>query len=411
MPNPKVRITYIIPNLNRGGAEGQLYELMRRLDRHNFEPDLVLFEDDGGYDTQGVVERVFLLNTPAGGNSNWHLRAFGQIAAIVKLTKHLRRRRSDVVHAFLPAAVILAGCAARLARVPHFIVSRRSMLDHYRKSRILTAADRFPLRFADVVVNNCRAIAEQAALGDRLPEARSLTIYNGVDTVRFNPKSDANARQQLGFAPEHVVFGIVANFRECKRHIDFVHAAARLIDRVPRARFLMVGAHHATRDAVNAEIQRLGLGPSFASVVGTCEPEKYYQAIDVYVCTSATEGLSNSIMEAMASGKPVIATRVGGNPELVRHGDTGYLVAPFAPNEVASTAEVLARDPGLRARMGARARHVAETSFSMTAMVERYEELYTTLLTCKLKPAAESSVPPHPSSANVSKTASDYLSK
>src|SRR5437016_14574072 len=106
MPNPKVRITYIIPSLSRGGAEGQLHELMRRLDRHNFEPDLVLFEDDGGYDTQRVVERVFPLNTPAGGNSNWHLRAFGQVAALVKLTKHLRRRRSGVAHPYLPAAAI-----------------------------------------------------------------------------------------------------------------------------------------------------------------------------------------------------------------------------------------------------------------------------------------------------------------
>jgi glycosyltransferase involved in cell wall biosynthesis len=379
---------------------------MRRLDRHNFEPDLVLFEDNGGYNTHDVVERVFLLNIPAGGNSNWHLRGFGQALAILKLARYLRKRRSDVVHAFLPAAAILAGCAAQLARVPHFIISRRSMLDHYRKNRILAAADRFPLRFADAVVDNCRAIAGQAASGDCLPEAKSLTIYNGVDTIRFSLSSDADMRQQLGFAPEHVVFGIVANFRECKRHIDFVHAAARLRDRMPYARFLMVGAHRSAADLVEAEIQRLGLGPSFATVTNSSEPEKYYQAIDVYVCASATEGLSNSILEAMASGKPVIATRVGGNPELVRHGDTGYLVAPFAPDEVASAAEALARDRDLRARMGLRARYVAETSFSMAAMVERYEQLYTALLTYKLKDSAEGPTTAQLSSADISRPAS-----
>jgi len=380
MSKAKTKITYVIPSLGRGGAEGQLCELLRRLDRRRFEPDLVLFEDAGGYDLRGIVKSVFVLNTPAGGNSNWRLRAFGQMFAMVKLTRHLRRHRSDLVHAFLPAAAILAGCATQLARVPHFVISRRSMLNLYRKNKVLTAVDRLPLRFADVVVDNCVAIAAQAPTEDRLPEGKSLTIYNGVDTVRFRPKTGAETRQQFGFAPEHVVFGMMANFCPCKRHIDFVHAAARLRDRVPLARFLMVGAHHITDDAVNAEILRLGLIESFASVAGTCEPEKYYAAMDVYVCTSATEGLSNSILEAMACGKPVIATRVGGNPELVQHGDTGYLVAPFTPEEVASAGETLACDPQRRHQMGLSARSVAEVSYSMAAMVARYEELYIDLL-------------------------------
>jgi glycosyltransferase involved in cell wall biosynthesis len=374
------KVTYVIPSLNRGGAEGQLSELLRRLDRRRFEPDLVLFEDSGGYNLRDVVKHVSVLNSPAGGNSDWARHAFGQMAAVAKLTSHLRRRRSHVVHAFLPAAAILAGCAARLARVPCFVISRRSMLDHYRKNRVLTAVDRFPPRFADAIVGNCRAIAVQTVSEDRLPETKLLTIYNGVDTVRFSPQTPVETRQQLGFAPEHVVFAIVANFRECKRHIDFVHAAARLRDHVPHARFLMVGAHGVTHDAVQAEIQRMGLGATFTTVIGTSVPENYYRAMDVYVCTSATEGLSNSILEAMASGKPVIATKVGGNPELIQHGETGYLVAPFAPEEVASAGQMLSSNPYLRHRMGARARSDAQAVFSLSAMVERYEKLYTDLL-------------------------------
>jgi L-malate glycosyltransferase len=374
------KVTYVIPSLNRGGAEGQLRELLRRLDRRRFEPDLVLFEDAGGYDLRDVVDRVFTLNTPAGGNSDWRRRALGQMAAVASLAAHLRWRPSHVVHAFLPAAAILAGCAAQLARVPRFVISRRSLPDHYRKNRLLAAVDRFPLRFADAVVGNCRAIAADVVSEDLLPKENVFTIYNGVDTVRFSPQTGQETRQQLGFAGEHVVFGIVANFRECKRHIDFVHAAARLRDRVPHARFLMVGAHNTTHDAVKAEIQRMGLSPIFVAVPGTCQPERYYRAMDVYVCTSATEGLSNSILEAMACGRPVIATKVGGNPELVHHGKTGYLVAPFAPEEVASAGQILASDPHLRRRMGAHARSEAEAAFSLPAMVERYENLYTDLL-------------------------------
>ena len=218
---------------------------------------------------------VFVLNTPAGGNSDWGRHAFGQMAAVAKLTRHLRRRRSHVVHAFLPAAAILAGCAAQLARVPCFVISRRSMLDHYRKDKVLTAVDRFPLRFADAIVGNCRAIAVQTVSEDRLPETKLLTIHNGVDTVRFSPQKGPETRQQLGFAPQHVVFAIVANFRECKRHIDFVHAAAPLRDRVPHARFLMVGAHDATRNAVQAEIQRIGARS------GLCNRDRHLRARDV----------------------------------------------------------------------------------------------------------------------------------
>lgn len=383
------KVTYVIPCLTRGGAEGQLSELLRRLDRRRFEPDLVLFEETVGYDLQHVVDQVSVLNTPAGGNSDWGRHAFGHMAAVVKLTRHLLRRRSPVVHAFLPAAAILAGCAAQLARVPYFVISRRSMLEHYRKNRIMTAVDRLPLRYADVVVGNCHAITAQTETEDRFPETKLLTIYNGVDTVRFTPQTSSKTRQQLGFGLQDVVFGIVANFRECKRHIDFVHAAARLHARVPHARFLMVGARGVTHDAVQAEIQRLGLGAAFATVIGTAGPEKYYGAMDVYVCTSATEGLSNSILEAMAFGKPVIATKVGGNPELVQHGETGYLVAPFAPEDVASVGQILACDPCLRHRMGARARSEAEAGFSLTAMVDRYEKLYTDLMSGAEAPVLE----------------------
>ena len=91
----------------------------------------------------------------------------------------------------------------------------------------------------------------------------------------------------------------------------------------------------------------------------------------------------------MACGRPVIATKVGGNPELVHHGETGYLVAPFAPEEVASAGQILASDPYLRHRMGARARSDVEAVFSLSAMVERYENLYTDLLSGNRVPVHE----------------------
>ena len=379
----RIRIVFVIPSLARGGAERQLQELVRGLDRSRFEPMLVLFENDRQachYEIENSVERTLTLNLPARGNFRLH-RAPAMLAAATRLARLLRELRPDVLHTFLPAAAMVGGIAARLTNVPVFIVGRRSMTGLYRrKSRLLSWLDRMPLKFASALVGNCEAIAAEAVAIDHLDPGRVFTIYNGVDVSVFHEGTEPLLRQQLGFCPDDVVFGAIANFDAGKRHIDFVRAAQKLREPWPRAKFLMVGADRGELASLLSEIREHGLEDRFVIRPATREPERFQRAIDVYVSASETEGMSNSILEAMASGKPVIGTAVGGNPELIKNGSTGYLVPRSAPEAIATYAGILMNEPALRVRMGANARRTVEQRFSVAAMVIASERLYTKLL-------------------------------
>jgi len=376
-----ITISYLIPSLQTGGAENQLRHLLKMIDRSRFLPDVVVFEETGR-DIRPIppLSDVFALHIPPAGNSHIVRSIPCQLLGLARLLKHLRRTRPQVVHAFLPAAAIVGGLAASLARVPAFVVSRRSMLANYRKTALLATVDRFALRFARAVAGNCQAVTAEARECDRFPAGRCYTIYNGVDTTAFAPRNNREARRRLGFLPDDVVFGTVANFRDCKRHIDLVDAAAMLGDRTPHIRYLLAGADYGTRDQVAGRIAQKGLAGQFSLIESTASPQMFYDAMDVYVCSSSTEGFSNSILEAMASGKPVVATSVGGNREIVRHGETGFLVPPSAPANLAGALEILAKDADRRRRMGLCGRCLVQERFSLAGMVRGYEQLYMELL-------------------------------
>jgi L-malate glycosyltransferase len=379
----RIRIVFVIPSLARGGAEHQLHELVCGLDCSRFEPTVVLFENDHQtcrYEVGSSVERTLSLNLPAGGNSHLY-RAPTILFGAARLARLLRELRPDVLHTFLPAAAMVGGIAARLTNVPVFIVGRRSMAGLYRRnSHLLTWLDRMPLRFASALVGNCQAIAAEAVAIDHLNRNRVFTIYNGVDANVFHEGAEQDLRQQLGFCPGDVVFGVIANFDAHKRHIDLIRAAQKLRAPSRRAKFLMAGADRGELASLLSEIRGQRLEDRFVIRPATREPERFHRAIDVYVSASETEGMSNSILEAMASGKPVIATAVGGNPELVRNGSTGYLVPPYAPDAIAARAALLMNDAALRARLGRTARRAVEQRFSTASMVVASEELYTQLL-------------------------------
>ena len=372
--NP-VKITYLIPSLATGGAEGQLLELLRKLDRSRWEPSLVTFDGLHANRVPDVVGQVFSLAISSNGNSRSYRKALKAAGAVGRLTGYLRRFRPAVLHAFLPASCLMAAPAARLARVPLLVGSRRSLVDCYRNCDLLARVDRLATRQCDYVLGNSLAVTEELVRVDGVPVERTATIYNGVDTARFKP-GDRGLRRAYGWNDGDVVFGIIANFLPYKRHLDFVRAAAVIAASAPPARFIMAGEDRGTLPLVREEIARSGLESRFVIIPGTREPEKLYPAMDAYICTSETEGFSNVLLEAAASGLPLIATRVGGNPEVVLPWENGFLVPAAAPEEVAQAALTLAKDLNIRRRMGRRSRELVEQRFSVETMVLQHEQLY-----------------------------------
>lgn len=373
----KIRLAYIISAISGGGAEFQLVELLRHLDRGLFSTSLILMDGSNAGDVAAWIEDCLILNIPAGKNSHWIRRSFSLAGAVNRIRAKFGDWRTEVAHAFLPGPSILAGAAARLAHVPAFIGSRRSLVTLYRPRRGMSAwADRLAFHFAKVNVGNSQAVTQEMIAPGGCPSEKCLTIHNGVDTERFKPRESRSWRAQMGWNDHHVIFGIVANFRACKRHGDFVEAASLISRTHAEARFVMVGGDLGNRDGVLQQVRRLGLEEKLKTIDRTASAEEILAAIDVCVCPSESEGFSNVLLEAMACGKPVIATNVGGNPEAVIDGKTGLLVPVGNPVAIADAATRLIADTALRASLGRCARQRVVDCFSVDRMVQSYQQLY-----------------------------------
>jgi glycosyltransferase involved in cell wall biosynthesis len=376
----RVKVAYIVGSLQDAGAERRTLELLKHLDRERFAPSLILMEQTGVERAQGCAEQCFVMGVPEAGNTRWLGRSLSLAGAVWRTRAQLVKWRTHVVHAMLPASSIVGGAAARLARVPVLVGSRPCLVSLYRSgNRVVSLADKMAFRMAHVNLGNSIAVSrEMIALGGCPPE-KCHTIHNGVDTRRFHPGISQYWRAEMGWNNQNVVFGMVANFRAYKRHIDLVEAADMIGQRFPEARFILAGADFGSQRSVMARVRELGLEDKVRVVESDSSPEKILAALDVYVCASESEGFSNVILEAMACGKPVIATNVGGNPEAVKDGITGFLVPYGSPQAIAGAASMLLNDPAQRRSMGTMGRRRVEQEFSLERMVRLHEQLYLQL--------------------------------
>lgn len=212
----------------------------------------------------------------------------------------------------------------------------------------------------------------------RLPESKIEIITNGVDLDRFRPLVNESWRKskraEIGLKTDDLVIGNVARLDPVKEHKSLISAIALLKDQIPTAILLIVG-DGPTREHLKALTQSLGLESVVRFLGFRDDVADLLRIMDVYVQPSLWEGVSNTILEAMATGLPVIATRVGGNPDLVIDAETGFLVPASQPAEIARRIIVLAKSPELAHSLGRAARRQAEESFSVERMIKAYENL------------------------------------
>jgi glycosyltransferase involved in cell wall biosynthesis len=206
------------------------------------------------------------------------------------------------------------------------------------------------------------------------------TIYNGIDTARLvRPEGRARLRAELGLGPHQPVVGAIGNLFPVKGHTYLVRAAARLAARFPDLTVLLSGRPLLEAE-LTAEARALGVERQVRFLGFRDDVPALLDAMDVFVLPSLSEGLSMSLLEAMAAGKPVVATDVGGNPELVVDGQTGLLVPARDPEALAVAIGRVLGDRALAARLGDSARRRVLGEFGVDRMVARYVGLYDTML-------------------------------
>jgi glycosyltransferase involved in cell wall biosynthesis len=207
------------------------------------------------------------------------------------------------------------------------------------------------------------------------------TIYNGIETDLFcpNQRMREQIRQELQVTDEQSVIGAVGNLYPVKGHTYLVRAAATVTEVVPNAVFLIAGRGHLL-GRLQAEARELGVENKIRFLGFRDDVPALLQAMDIFVLPSLSEGLPLSAIEAMASGKPVVATRVGGVPEVVVDGETGFLVAPEDAGGLAKKLVCLLKSPCLAQELGSAGCERAKERFSLDRMVKGYEELYDAAL-------------------------------
>lgn len=263
------------------------------------------------------------------------------------------------------------------------IVSRRDLGFWYTERKL--KALRVNRTFVDRVIANCEAVKAVVVRDEQVPPLEIATVLNGC-LVPATPPLPTTFRRNLGIGAGEVLVGMVANLRPLKRVADAIRAVHRLrTEHRLRVHLLVAGADRSEhgqshRRELDELVRELGMERYVHFVGGLPNPWGFLRAIDLFVSCSETEGLSNSIVEAEISGVPVVATAVGGTPEIVRHGETGLLYVPGDLDALTGALKGLVEDPLRREAMGRAAKAYAEVTFDVQRMVRETESVYRRVL-------------------------------
>jgi len=300
----------------------------------------------------------------------------GQVARVAAL---VREQRVRIVHATDFNTNLIAHAAARLAGAS--VIASRVDLGHLREGfgRWHRRVERWNARHADAVVANAEAVREVCIREEGCRPERVVVVRNGIDLPRFDRLASQPLQAPLPLEPDDVPVAVIGNLWPVKGHRTLVEAAALLSARLPRVKFLCAG-EGPERERLQKRIGELGLGGRVFLLGHRLDvPAILARSHAACLCSSA-EGLSNALMEAMAARLPIVATAVGGNPELVRPGENGLLVPSGDPPSLADKLAELIGDRERATGMGRRGRARVEAELTLSRMAEGYGAVYRRLL-------------------------------
>jgi glycosyltransferase involved in cell wall biosynthesis len=376
----RIRLLKFVTIFAIGGTERQVATLAERLDHSRFDLHLACLKRSGE-----LLPGMERLGHGVVGYDIPNLYGRRALRERRRLAGDLRRHRIEIVHTYSFYPNVFAIPAARLARVPVIMASIRDTGAYL--TPIQLRVQRVICRFADCIVANADAVRQwlmaQGYDGDKI-----TIIRNGVDLAAFGRSMDGRRlRHELGLAPQAPVVAVVSRLSRIKGLEYFLAAAAAVATTHPDARFLIVGEGSFQERNYQRELEacaaRLGVRDRVTFTGLRHDVPDILSEAAISVLPSLSEGLSNTLLESMAAGVPVIATRVGGNPEAVDEGVTGLLVPPRDSAALARAIRRLLEDRELAMRLGRAARRRATEHFSLESMVRATERLYVALLDAK----------------------------
>jgi len=365
----RLRTLFVIDELDIGGTEQQILETVRRIDRDRFEPFVCCFRH-GAKAREIESLGVPVLHEPK--------RLKADPGLVLRLAAMMKRERFDIVQTYLWTANTWARLAARLAGIRWVVASERNV-DIWEET-YKRVVGRFLARSTDRIIANSEAVRQYLLKRGGLDADKVVTIYNGVNFDRFRTPCDPRVRRaELGIADDVVLAGCLARVEPAKDHGTLLQAMALISNRLPKLHLALIGGG-TEEDRLRHMARDLGIGERVHFVGFRTDAAEWLQSVDISVLSSVKEGLSNTVLESMAAGKPVVATDVGGNAEVIVENETGFLVPARAPSELGAAIARVAGSPETIASFGRAGRRRVDALFTVESMVTHTERLYLDLV-------------------------------
>ncbi|MFA5142620.1 MAG: glycosyltransferase family 4 protein [Candidatus Omnitrophota bacterium] len=388
----KIRIVRVITRLNIGGPAIHTILLTEGINKEIFETHLVAGMPDASEgDLSGLARRqnISVDFIPELGREI----SFKDITAFVKLLKILLKVRPDIIHTHTAKAGTLGRLAAILAGVPVRIHTFHGhIFDGYFspvKTKFFLAIEKFLGVFTDRVVVVSEKVRSEIV--DKLkvvPGKKCIVLKLGFDLKDFldNDRFKGALKKKLGIAPDVMLIGIVGRLVPIKNHTMFLAVAGKVIAGMPdeRVKFLIIGDGEL-RQSLAAAAARMGLADKVIFTGWIRDTAKIYADLDIVVLTSLNEGTPVSLIEAMASAKPVVATDVGGVADIVKDGGNGLLFGADDIEGFARGVSILIKDRQKRSELGAAGREFVRNTFHKDRLIKEMEDLYMDCLRRKNK--------------------------
>ncbi len=418
----RIKVLVVIPTLNVGGAEMDLVRNLPLLDRTMFEVVVCTLLERGVLATRlseagiavvgpfrraathwmtplGEIRRrlrrwlaqhrsqstivgwtIALIARSASWIESLAFGTYAYLACVRPLADHMRKGEYDIVHTVLPFSYLYGAWANRLATCKPLVMSRVSLNWYQESARFLGHFERSLLHSrVDAVICNSAMIMRQLE-SEGVDRSKIRVIYNGIDFSARPPLpiERRSARNELGLGQDELVLSTVGTLWAYKGHADLLAALHQVIEQLPPGWKLLVVGRDIDNNLrwLHDLCARLELAAHVRFLGERLDISSILSAADIHVSASHTEGFPNNILEAMGSGLPVVATAVGGVPELVIDGETGLLVPPHDPRVLGAAVLKLAGDHDLRARMGRRSYERAVANFSVERSAAALADVY-----------------------------------
>ena len=383
----RIRILVLIPALDIGGVQMDLVRNLPRLDPRWFRFVVCTLSEIGPLAAQLIEQGIEVIspetNFIPGSQAPFKMISAWRHFQLARwIACYIDTGNFQVIHAILPSAYVIGFLSKLLCRGsrPTLIMSRVS-LNWYQKGHWpLRTLERHIHSQCQFAIANCDAIRLEL-LQEGMTDDKIVLIHNGIDAhaIQNALVGRDQARKMLGLPSDAMVFSVVANLLAYKGHADLLHALAIAKDRLP-ANWVLLAAGR-DRDGRLAQLTQfaseLGLTQNVRFVGQRLDVATILSAADIHVSASHTEGFPNNILEAMCVGLPIVATAVGGVPEQITHQQTGYLLSPHKPSELADALALLASDREKRLAIGRAARKHVAAQFPIVKSVAALAQAYT----------------------------------